>query len=414
MSKNTLTGTISIVQLHKFNLLIMDSENKEINSILAIQKKQVDKLEEQKEVLLLETGQNDVHRELKHVLGWDEVDSNLEKALRKTIEAFTLSKKFEGTEVVSEETLMIYCLKNNYVIVNLSEYKGYLHKDMLDAIAEHLKQNSLNLQSESNVQTLKILCPFTEVNNKVSENAKRSVRYNPAKASKVLLLEKIDPRSTVNVHYKVLSEYGKVDRVKNFINSIFLTHPRTANFAMTATLFSLVTMVFFIIRFIIQASEDVFNPIDWTNALIASSLVLFVKACLPIWFDSCDDGSINWDKDVINMNLNSARSAHVNSARAFSSLVRMHFSKELFKSLDSRTLVTFKSFMSRVIMVVVYAALFIALFRLSTVINIVTFQKNQTYQEWTDASKKTYNIYKYKATSPFTYKRVLIDTKTTY
>lgn len=255
--------------------------DEEIKSLLNIQKKDLDKVEKHK-VLLLGSGQeNTKYDHIKEALGWDDTDKALRKETNKIVELAMLVKDNVDSQVLTQDILLKYCINNNYALINLRDYKGMIPDELLEAIDSYCKANDRNISSEANIANLFILCAFTDTRGN-NDELKKSKRYRKNRSlNKIILLEKIDKgNSYSNTHFKIIAEKGEKRPISNLIKSIFMTHTKVANHLNYLVLFSCITAIVLIIGFLSENLTNncqyyfLFKAIDWLLMIPITILML--------------------------------------------------------------------------------------------------------------------------------------------
>lgn len=286
----------------------MNEINKtEVELLLEQQKKKLIKIEKEKILLIEGSGEINKFEELKKALYFDDTDNEIKNEIRKTTELSIITEQNINFSILSEEDLLVYCIKNNYTLVRLREYKGKIQEEMLSVLSSYLKDNDMRIQSEANIDCLYILCRFDDLkpNNK---GIKRSKRYKKGILPKIILLHKLDDRNTSNIHYKIINEQGEKRPIRNFINSLYKTHTKTTNFSNNVILFSIIFFTILLINTIIMTCSDNLNgfylslfissnPILY-YILFTFTLILSCKTFIPVSFDFKYDVSVNSYNDM--------------------------------------------------------------------------------------------------------------------
>lgn len=217
------------------------NEQNEKDLLLKDQNKVINVINNKVKTLLLESEETKNHRELKSILGWDEVDQQIESEKRKALELQHAINEFKSDDVIEESVLLNYCFSNNYVVMRLRDYKSKLLPDMLKSIENYVKEQGWTM-SDTNLSQLYILCSFSEANS----NPLKS-RYSKTKNNKVIILHKIDERNYSSTIFKIVSEHGNSNKFKNFFRSLFFSHTRTLNLLTNSILFVGGPLLFLII-----------------------------------------------------------------------------------------------------------------------------------------------------------------------
>lgn len=225
--------------------------NGEINNLLNVQNKQLCKIEEQK-VLLLGSGSEDTkYDHIKEAFGWNDTDIALRRETNKAMEVSQRIKENIDSSILTEALLHEYCIANNYVLMNVRQYKGKISEELLEAINNHCVKNATSLSSEANIQNLYIVCPFSETRSD-NTNLKKSKRYRKGNIPKIILLEKLDKGNRyAEQHYKTIFEIGKIDKISNVFKSIYFTHPKSGNHFNSFLFFGGILLILLIITYIV-------------------------------------------------------------------------------------------------------------------------------------------------------------------
>lgn len=195
----------------------------ETKKLVSIQSKTFSKIQQNK-VLLLGTGEEESkHDHIKSILGWNETDAIINDELRKTMELQAASDEHAGSIILSEHILIDNCIKDNYALANVRDYKGKIPKELLDAIYNYTNSGN-NLRLEANVNDLFLYFPLSELeaNNNSLDTSKR---YRKGSIDKIILFERIlKGNKYKSDHYKVIHEMGRKKPIRNFYRSLYYTH----------------------------------------------------------------------------------------------------------------------------------------------------------------------------------------------
>jgi len=271
----------------------MEKIKSEIDKLTEKQASKYTKINNEKILLLGSSEQENKFYDLKKALRWDDYDKKIKEEDNKGLE-IDLASKENNCKVLSEETILEYCIKNNYVLCNLDEYKGKISIEMLEVLNTYLKNNDMNIASEANLNSLYILCRFKDINNNNVEK-----RYKGKILPKILLLHKIDKGNKYkNNNYRVIDEQGELKTISNFIRSLYTTFTKTTNFFRAFITFFIIKLLFILLGFIV-----IFNSNDlgiFQNGILNKSsltflyfyiplIVLIFKTIFPIMFGKGDE-----------------------------------------------------------------------------------------------------------------------------
>lgn len=257
----------------------------EIDSLLNKQEKIQKAVLKDKEQLLLNSTTDSKYDALKSTLGWNDTDKVIDAEVRLNHEYAKVLEYCNTDKVFTEELILDYCLENNYALCRLDRYKGVLAPKLLEDIMNYCKDQGWLITSPENLKQLYLLCRFDDVKDSNSTNPKKSKRYNKYKDHKIIILHKLDSRNLNTQFYKVVSEIGKVDRLRNLMKSVFNTHTRTQNMLNNASLnfiVFLVAMIVFCITLIFGANGSHIMFLEAAKTIVgASTLLLLLKGILP-------------------------------------------------------------------------------------------------------------------------------------
>lgn len=271
-------------------------QNTETTELLSNQKKILSKLNTQHQLLLTAGDGEDKYDELKRQLGWDDTDSVIKSDYNKVLELQKITKENLDANILNNESIWNYCIKNNYVLVNIKQYKGPIPKELLEAIDNYAKSGGIKLDSDYNVGNLYILCRFSDVGGDNNASIKKSKRYKKGELPKVLLFERqVKGNGYREDHYKLIFELGYKTPIKNFINSLFFTHTKTLNLLHNIlALGGVVTAIHIIGIFVTWSGKTVSpNYISWVFEVIPFCILILtgifiLKAILPVILESGD------------------------------------------------------------------------------------------------------------------------------
>lgn len=276
------------------------NEPKEKDLLLKDQSKLVSQINNKTEVLLLEAETTKSHRDLKDILGWNEVDQEIDADKRQMLELQSAIKDFGTTDVIEESVLLNYCFVNNYVVTKLRDYKGKLLPDMLESIENYVKEQGWTM-TDTNLSQLFILCSFSDVNADPLTS-----RYSKTKNNKVIILHKLDERNYSKTMFKIVSEHGKANKIKNFIRSLFFSHTRTLNMLNNSTAIMGVLILIMIIAGIINMIDRLSQGFGQSEYFLngmnifgnIAIIILIIKWIVPQVMEIGDGGpSINYHHD---------------------------------------------------------------------------------------------------------------------
>jgi len=349
----------------------------EVEELLADQKKSVNVLETKKQLLLSAEGE-DKFSDLKSKLGWDDTDKTIMDSYRQVVEIQDVQQKNIDMSILTNESIWNYCVKNNYVLAKIDQYKGAIPEELLEAIDTYRKSCTKYFDPNE----LFVLCRFSDVKGDNSD-IKKSKRYKKGDVlPKILLLEKVTRGNTYhNEHYKVIFEMGEKTPIRNFITSVFFTHTKTANFLNNTILIGGISLLVSIIGLIILLSCDnasdgtVFYGLTFIPAVFnLTYIILFLKMVLPNWFSYKDDDiSVNCYTDA---HFESTSSSADNSELFNTSWLSRHRELRIF----NKTALSIKTFIS---FIVIFAVYWILSFTLVTATKIATFKVDRIEVERT-------------------------------
>lgn len=282
-------------------------KNSESKQILNNQKNLLNKISTEKKQLLLQCNDDiNKHDSLKRKLGWIDTDNIIDNSIRKVIELEDVQSKIVDSNIFTLDSIMKYCINNNYVLCSITEYKGSLDNELLEAIDNYATSKNLSLTSGAELDCLYLLCPLKDVKTN-SDDVKKSKRYKKSNLSKLLLLEKVTDRRTHSEDYfNLIFEIGNRKPITNLINSIFRTYTKTGNLLNNSLFFTSIFMLLFIIGILIKN-----NIYSWYILPIASCIVTIILI-LKAWLDSTtDSGTFNICADNDFRNYHDVRSKQI-------------------------------------------------------------------------------------------------------
>jgi len=280
----------------------MDNQKTELNIILENQNKKFENITNINNTLLLTTGEDSQLDDVKRSLGWDDTDRVIRSKYNKVLELNQIKEKNIDFTILNIESIYDYCIDNNYVIVNIKDYKGKITKELLQAISDFSKKQDLRLNSDSNLKNLYVMCRFCDVNGESNNNVNKSKRYSQKELPKIMLLEKVDKgiRYTEDF-YKVIFEMGSKTPITNFINSIFKTHGKTRNILNYFMLYGGLFFLYLLISTLLTTIGDVtknnisFIHSNLTNELlIATSIILIINYLIPTAHRNHEDSIVSY------------------------------------------------------------------------------------------------------------------------
>lgn len=283
----------------------MLENNTETSELLGNQKKILSKLDTQHQLLLTAGDGEDKYDDLKRQLGWDDTDSVIKNDYNRVLELQKITKENIDANILNNESIWNYCIKNNYVLVNIKGYKGAIPKELLEAIDKYSKENAIRLDSDYNVGNLYILCRFTDVHGSTNNSIRKSKRYKKGELPKILLFERqVKGNGYREDHYKLIFELGYKTPIKNFVNSLFFTHTKTMNMLFNIlTLGGVATAIHIIGMLATWSGKGVTNgDITWVFGVVPTCISILVgifvmKAILPVLMENDDAPSVNYHDD---------------------------------------------------------------------------------------------------------------------
>jgi len=255
-------------------------ENTEAAQMLNNQKHILNKINTDKKQLLLSSSE-DINKftDLKAKLGWVDTDKIIDDKIRKVLELEDVQSKVVNSNVFTMDSIVKYCINNNYVLCLITEYKGQLSDELLGAIDNYAREKGLSLSSGAEIDCLYLLCPLKDIQDN-SDDIKQSKRYKKSVLPKILLLEKVTDRRTHSEnYYNLIFEIGTKKPITNLINSIFRTYTKSGNLINNSILY---TLLFIILAIIGMFCKDV--NYSWYFLPIASYLILaglIIKTFVP-------------------------------------------------------------------------------------------------------------------------------------
>lgn len=270
---------------------------KETQTLLEAQKKHFGEVEEKKVLLLGSSEKSSEFYNLKKNLNWHDTDEILNEELNKTLELNQRLKENIDSNILTQQYIFDYCLKNNYVLCNIKEYKGQIPNELLEAIAKYAKDNDLRLESDANIGQLFLLCRFSDIQGN-NDNLNKSKRYKKGELPKIMLLEKLlNGNAYIENHYKIIFEMGVKKPIGNFINSLYKTSVKTLNFTNNILFFYLIIGLILIINTIVLVNTRSNTYEAWYPILklgwLGINITLLIKIFLSAIFDYRDSGSFN-------------------------------------------------------------------------------------------------------------------------
>lgn len=271
-------------------------QNTETESMLKAQKAEAIKVTKEKETLLLNAPKSSDYDDIKRNLGWNDTDVSIENQTRAVIEKEHVKKTLVSENILTNEAIYDYCIKNNYVLAKITEYKGQLSEELLKAIKDYRDSADIRLESEANLNNLYLLCPFSDV---VANNSdiKKSKRYKKGELPKIMLLELHgDRRIYSSDYYKVIFEIGVRKTIRNTISSIFKTHTKTQNFINNVGVIGGLSLIFLITSaFCVFDNSYAFQGLPLYIDLVM--VILILKIILPSMMSVNDSPSFNYWND---------------------------------------------------------------------------------------------------------------------
>lgn len=273
-------------------------KNTEAEQMLNSQKIILNKINTDKKQLLLSCSDDvDKYNNLKTKLGWIDTDKIIDDSLRKVIELEDVQSKVVNSNVFTMNSIMKYCINNNYVLCSITEYKGQLSNKLLEAIDNYAKSKSLSLSSGAEIDCLYLMCPLKDIQDN-SNNIKKSKRYKKSTLSKILLLEKVTDRRTHSEdYYNLIFEIGTKKPITNLINSIFRTYTKSGNLLNNSIFYTSIFILLSIIGMFIKNIDYSWYFLPIIGIII--TLILILKTTL----NSYNATNRGYNGDIPNINI---------------------------------------------------------------------------------------------------------------
>jgi hypothetical protein len=260
-------------------------KNTEAEQMLNSQKTILNKINTDKKQLLLFCSDDiDKYAHLKTKLGWVDTDKIIDDSLRKVIELEDVQSKVVSSNIFTMDSIMKYCINNNYVLCSITEYKGQLSEELLEAIDNYATSKGLSLSSGAELDCLYLLCPLKDIKDN-SDNIKKSKRYKKSTLSKILLLEKVTDRRTHSEdYYNLIFEIGTKKPITNLINSIFRTYTKSGNLLNNSIFYTSVFIILAIIGMFFKSVDYSWYFLPVTGIVI--TIILIFKVFLDSYHGS--------------------------------------------------------------------------------------------------------------------------------
>jgi hypothetical protein len=260
-------------------------KNTEAEQMLNSQKTILNKINTDKKQLLLFCSDDiDKYAHLKTKLGWVDTDKIIDDSLRKVIELEDVQSKVVSSNIFTMDSIMKYCINNNYVLCSITEYKGQLSEELLEAIDNYATSKGLSLSSGAELDCLYLLCPLKDIKDN-SDNIKKSKRYKKSTLSKILLLEKVTDRRTHSEdYYNLIFEIGTKKPITNLINSIFRTYTKSGNLLNNSIFYTSVFIILAIIGMFFKSVNYSWYFLPVTGIVI--TIILIFKVFLDSYHGS--------------------------------------------------------------------------------------------------------------------------------
>lgn len=221
----------------------MENKNTETNELLGNQKKILEGLDKEHQLLLSADNKESQYDDVKRMIGWDDTDKVIREKYNKVLELKEITKKNIDATILDDESIWNYCIDNNYVITNIKNYKGQVPDELLAAISDYSKSADRRLDSNANLDELFILCRFVDTFGSDNSDIKKSKRYKQGQLPKIMLLERqIKGNAYKENHYKIIFEIGVKTPITNLWNSIFKTHGKSDNLLANFQVFGLICL----------------------------------------------------------------------------------------------------------------------------------------------------------------------------
>lgn len=252
-------------------------KNTEAEQMLNSQKTILNKINTDKKQLLLSCSDDiDKYAHLKTKLGWVDTDKIIDDSVRKVIELEDVQSKVVSSNIFTMDSIMKYCINNNYVLCSITEYKGQLSEELLEAIDNYATSKGLSLSSGAELDCLYLLCPLKDIKDN-SDNIKKSKRYKKSTLSKILLLEKVTDRRTHSEdYYNLIFEIGTKKPITNLINSIFRTYTKSGNLLNNSIFYTSVFIILAIIGMFFKCVDYSWYFLPVTGIVITIILIFKV------------------------------------------------------------------------------------------------------------------------------------------
>lgn len=281
-------------------------QNTESEQMLNNQKVILNKINTEKKQLLLSSSEDsEKYASLKNKLGWVDTDKIIDDSIRKVLELEDVQSKIVDANIFTMDSIMKYCINNNYVLCSITEYKGSLNTELLQAIDDYATSKGLSLTSGAELDCLFLLCPLKDIQDN-SEDIKKSKRYKKTNLSKILLLEKVtDKRTHSEDYYSLIFEIGNKKPITNLINSIFRTYTKSGNLLNNSIFYTSIFIVLAIIGVFIRHQDCAWYLLPVCS--LAVVLILLIKSYIDSFNGpnrSSDDGghlNVFADRDFYDM-----------------------------------------------------------------------------------------------------------------
>ena len=144
-------------------------QNTESEQMLNSQKAILNKINNEKKQLLLSSSEdNEKYASLKNKLGWVDTDKIIDDSIRKVLELENVQAKVVSSNVFTMDSIVKYCIANNYVLCSITEYKGQLSEELLGAIDNYSREKGLTLSSGAELDCLFLLCPLKDIQDTIT------------------------------------------------------------------------------------------------------------------------------------------------------------------------------------------------------------------------------------------------------
>lgn len=343
-------------------------------------------IESSKAVLLLENSNDDTLR-AKRDLGFDESIKEKEALIGKNLDIQRI-KKENGDKIILQEDLINFCLNNNYYYDTLDKYKGPVPNELVDSIQAYCKEKQINLSSASKI--LYILAPLSYF------KTKNVVKMRDSKdLQQIIILDKItEQKHGGEIFYSIIKEEGKRKPIKEFLVSLFKTHPKQINHLSN-------TIAFLLIALLINIPSSFIDNVDYiaNNILFTITILVIIKLIFMIFIPNMG----NYKNEVFSFNVFRYNGISDDTRdRAYD--YNIHFISDYFRLSNNKMLLK-----KNLITSIGLTLLFIVLSWNITKINVMSeFYKSNTDKVYSDyyEDDKYYKYYaEYTKTGIWDYKR---------